>query len=142
VCRSDVPWRAEVAAGADAGSDALKLGDGPFIDDVPGIQSRFWLDQHDVRFFVSDGAMLDAARHDDEFAFLDDGFAIAKLHPQGAFDDQEEFILIFVMMPDKFSLELDSFDVAVVYFPDDARFPMIGEEAEFFLEIDRVHEFT
>ena len=67
---------------------------------------------------------------------------IPKLHPQGAFDDQEEFVLVLVMMPDEITLDFDRLEVAVVHLADDARFPVIGEEIEFCFQVDRVHEFT
>ena len=37
-------------------SDALELGDGPFVGDITGVQSGFRFDEHDVNFFVGDGA--------------------------------------------------------------------------------------
>src|SRR5882762_4632064 len=84
-------------------SDALELGDSPFVGDVAGIQRRFRLDQDDVDFLVSDGAVLDAARHNDKFAFLDDGFVATEFHPQRTFHDQKQFVFVFMMMPDKFA---------------------------------------
>ena len=50
------------------------------------------------------GQVLDAARHDDEFALIHDGFAIAEFHAQSAFDDQEQLVFVVVMMPDEFAL--------------------------------------
>ena len=72
-----------------ADSDALELGDRPFVGDIAGVQRRFWFDQDDVDLFVSSRTVLDAARHDDKFAFVDDGFVAAKLHPQRAFHYQK-----------------------------------------------------
>jgi len=34
------------------------------------------------------GQWLDAARHNDKFAFLDDGFVAPEFHPQRTFHDQ------------------------------------------------------
>ena len=61
--------------------------------------------------------MLDFAGDDDEFAFADYGFVVAEFHAQGAFDDVEEFVLVFVVMPDEFAFELDDFYEAVVPSP-------------------------
>src|SRR2546421_12764418 len=87
----------------NAGSDALELGDSPFVSDIAGVQRRFWLDQDDVDFLVSGGAVLDAARHNDKFAFVDDGFVAAELHSQRALHDQKQFVFAFMMMPDEFA---------------------------------------
>ena len=57
-------------------------------------------------------------------------------------DDEKQFILVFMMVPDKFALELHGFDVAVIHLADDARVAVIRKTAEFFLQIDRVHVVT
>src|ERR1700688_4907172 len=83
--------------------------------------------------------MLDAARDDDELTFTDDGFAVAKFHVQRAFDDEEKFVFGVVMVPDKFTLQLDRFDFAVVDCANDAGVAVVGEAAELFFEIDGFH---
>ena len=85
-------------------SDTLELGDSPFVSDVAGIQRRLWFDQDDVDFLVSGGAVLDAARNDDKFAFVDDGFVAAELHPQSTFHDQKQLVFVVMMMPDEIVL--------------------------------------
>ncbi len=84
-------------------SDALELGDSPFVGDVSGVERGFRLNQNDVHFFVRNRAMLDASRNDDEFTFMNYGFVIAELHAQRAFDDEKKLIFIVVVMPDKFT---------------------------------------
>jgi hypothetical protein len=118
------------AARASENSDALELGDGPFVGDVSGVESGFRFNQDDVHFFVGGGAMFDSARDDDEFAFVDDGFMVAELHAQHAFDDEKQFIFVFMMMPDEFAFQFDCFDLAIVYLADDARVAVVGEQAE------------
>jgi hypothetical protein len=108
-------------------SDSLELGDRPFIGDVSRIQSRFWLEEHDVNFVVGDGEMFDAARDDDEFALTHERFMVAEFHAQRAFDHEKEFILVFVMVPDKFTLQFHSLDVAFIHLADDPGVPVIGE---------------
>jgi hypothetical protein len=123
-------------------SDVLELGDGPFVSDVSGIQSGFRFDKNNVNFLVCDGAVFHAARDDDEFPFSHDGFVVAELHPQGSFDDEKQLILVFMMVPDEFALELHGFDVAVIHFAEDARVAVIGKAAEFFFQINGVHVMT
>src|SRR4029077_16639514 len=94
------------------GSNALKLGDCPFVGYVSGVQSGFRFNQDDVDFFVGDGTMFDAARDDDKFPFVDDGLVAAKLHAQAPFDDQKKLVFVVMMMPDKVALELDGFEIA------------------------------
>src|SRR5258708_4020305 len=102
--RGEKPWSIIVRRWPqETNSDALERGDSRFVGDVGGVQRRLWFDQDDVDFLISDGAVLDAARHDDKFALVDNGFVAAEFHPQSAFHDQKQFVFPFMMMPDKFA---------------------------------------
>src|SRR6267142_2359363 len=79
--------------------------------------------------------MLDAMGNDDELAFANYGFMIAKLHAQHAFDHEEQFVFNVVMVPDEFAFDLDDLHRAVVDNAQQALIPKIGEGAEFFLKI-------
>src|SRR5260370_39073774 len=94
--------------------DALELGDRPFVGDVPRVQRRFWFDQDNVDLFVRNGAVLDAARDDNELAFAHQAFPIAEFHSETTLHDEKKFVLVIVMMPEKFSLELDGFHQAII----------------------------
>src|SRR5947208_16234196 len=83
-----------------AWSDALELGDRPFVDKVSGIQSRLWFDQQNMNFFVGGGTVLDAVRHDDELAFAHYCLSVAKFHSKRAFDYTKQFIFVFKVVPD------------------------------------------
>src|SRR5713101_1052411 len=87
--------------------DALELGDRPFVGDVPRVQRRFWFDQDNVDLFVRNGAVLDAARDDNELAFAHQAFTIAEFHAERTLHDEKKLVFVIVMMPEKFSLELD-----------------------------------
>src|SRR6266851_6774774 len=89
--------------------DALELGDRPFVSDIAGVQRRFWFDQDNVDLFVRNGAVLDAARDNNELAFAHQAFTISEFHAERALHDEKKLILVIVMMPEKFSFELDSF---------------------------------
>src|SRR5438309_5060917 len=120
-------------------SDALELDDRPFVGDVPGVQRRIRFDQDNVDLFVRDGAVLDAVRDHNEFAFAHHTFTIAEFHAEGALDDEKKLVFVIVMMPEKFSFELDGFHKAIIDFTYDARQVVLGNEIEFFLQVYRVH---
>jgi hypothetical protein len=123
-------------------SDSLEPGDRPFVSDVSRIQSRFWFDEHDMGFIVGDGEMFNAARDDDEFALTHERFVAAEFHAQRAFDDEKELVFMFVVVPDKFTLQLHRLDVAFIHLADNPGVPVIGEETEFFAEIYGFHRVT
>jgi hypothetical protein len=129
-----------VTAELDGRSDALELGDGPFVIDITCIECGFGLDEKQVDFLVGSGTMLDAFRHDYEFAGVDHGFVIAEFHAKCAFDDQKQLVFVIVMMEDKLALEFDGFNVSVVEFTDDAWVEVIGESTELVTEVYGFHE--
>src|SRR5439155_8996539 len=79
-------------------------------------------------------------RHDDEFTFPNNRFAVAEFHPKHAFDHQKQFILVVMVMPDEFAFELRRLHVKIVELPDDFGAPAVGETAELLRKIDRVHD--
>src|ERR1700704_2175702 len=83
--------------------------------------------------------MLHAMGNDDELAFANYGFMIAKLHAQHAFDHEEQFVFKIMMVPDELAFDLDDLHHAVVDDAYLALIPEIGEGAEFFLKIYRLH---
>src|SRR5437879_7139130 len=120
-------------------SDALELGDGPFVCDVPSGLRRIRLGQDNVDLFVRHGTVLDAVRDDNEFALAHDTFTIAEFHAERAFHDEKEFVFTVVMMPEEFSFELDCFHQAIIDFTNDAGLVVLGNEGEFFFQVYRVH---
>jgi hypothetical protein len=92
-----------------------------------------------VHFLVRYRTVFDALWHNQKFAWPDYGFVIAKFNSKGAFDDQEQFIFIVMVMEDELAPELHGFDVSVVQIADDAGMEVVGKVAEFFAQIYRFH---
>jgi len=82
---------------------ALELGDSLSLVMLPVFNVDFGSIRIDVDFLVSDRAVLDAARHDDKFAFLDDGFVGSGISSAACLSRPETVRLRFMMMPDKFA---------------------------------------
>jgi hypothetical protein len=110
--------------------NAFEVGDGPFVGDVPGVQSGLRLDQNEMDFVVGQGAMFDAARNDDKFAFTDNFGAITELHLQRALGYQKKFVFLVMMMPHELTFEFNDLHVAIVDFSEDARTGEVGKERE------------
>lgn len=117
----------------------LELANGPFVRDVSRVERGLRLQQDNMNFLIRHRHMLDAAGHDDEFAFANNGVAIAEAHPQRALDDEKQFVFVFVVMPDKFALQFHGLHVAVVYRTNNAGTAIILELPEFLREIYRIH---
>ena len=83
--------------------------------------------------------VLDAARHHDELAGVKRHVAVAKLHYEGTFHDQEHLVLVVVVMPDERTLEFHQLHVLAVQFAHDLRAPLLLKLAEFFREINLIH---
>src|SRR6516164_8279354 len=92
-----------------------------------------------MHLFLGYGHMLDAVRHDDKLALADDGFMSAELHSKRAFDDQEQFVFMVVMMPHELAFQLDRFYHEIVDLAEDARIEVILKFREFIREIHSMH---
>ncbi len=106
---------------------SIRPADSSLVSEVPSIQRRFGFEEQDVRFFISDGKVFDTVRDDDEFAFLNGYFPVAKAHPQTPLHNEEQFILHFVVVPDKLPLYLDQLHERVVQLTNHFGFPMVVE---------------
>jgi hypothetical protein len=92
-----------------------------------------------MHFFLGNGPMLDATGDDEKLAFTDFDRTLPELHAKAALDDEEEFVLVVMMMPDECTLKLHQLDVLAVEFPDDLGVPVRVKQGELLGEIDLVH---
>ena len=86
-----------------------------------------------------DGVVFDAFGDDVHVAFVEvDSVAISELDGKLAFEDEEEFIFVFVGVPGEVTFEFGKFDLLAVELGDDFGCPCFIEEAEFVGEVDNV----
>ena len=112
-------------------SDLAELGNPARIRSRAGIHRGARFKQHYFAGIIqSDGAMLDAMRHDDEFVRLHNLVAVAKLHEKAALVHKEEFVPLLVETPGKFAFEFSKFDLHIVDLARDLRCPGVGEALE------------
>ena len=121
-------------------SDSLQVFHRPLVAHIAGIEGGLRLEQHYVSFRIRNRQVLHAAGHDDEFAGLDDLFMVAKAHAQFALEHQEEFVFVFMRMPDKLAFELNQLYVTIIQLARDARIPLILEQRELLREIYDLHK--
>src|SRR5215469_16855458 len=114
----------------------------PLVDHITCVQSRGRLKQKEPAFFLSDGSMLHAARHDDEFTLLHPfGRTILELHPKTSFDHEKQFVLMFMMMKDELPFDLVELYRLAVEFGRHVRLPVLGNLRELLCDVDFVHAF-
>src|SRR5262249_4966119 len=109
-------------------SDAVQALHRPLVAHVAGVQRRGWLGEKKVGFLLGNGPVFDATRHDQEFALFEPDVPILELHAEAALDDQEEFVLVVVVVPDERPLELDQLHLLAVQFTHDLRLPLLAEQ--------------
>jgi hypothetical protein len=71
--------------------------------------------------------VLNTPGHYDELALFYPKAVVFKLHSKSALNHEEKFILVIVVVPYKWTLELDQLDLLTIQIPDDLRFPMVRE---------------
>lgn len=107
-----------------------------FVAHVAGIQRGGRLEQQNMHPIFCHRLVLNAPRHNEELAFLDNDIALTQPHKQRAFDDEKELILVLMVMPDELPLQLRQLHLLAIGLTDDARTPVLGEERKLFLQID------
>ena len=75
--------------------------------------------------------MFNAARHHDEFAFIQPHGLVAKLDAEAALHYQEPFVFVLVVMPDKFALELVELHQLAIQFTGNVGLPVFGYAGNF-----------
>ena len=66
--------------------------------------------------------------------------AVLKLDVHAAFDDDEHFVGVAVVVPDELALKFHQLELVVVHFSDDLGRPVVGKQGEFFREVDDAHD--
>lgn len=85
------------------------------------------------------GAMLYSLRDNDDLSLIYDFDPVSEMHFQLSLLNVEQFILLIVLMPDKFTAYLSKQDLHFVNYRYLMRMPMITEFFEFILKIDCFH---
>ena len=74
--------------------------------------------------------MLDTCRDDEYVIRAEVDIAVTQLNGEVAAAHHEEFVGVWMRMPDKLALQLDHFDVVVVDARQAARLPIVGDTVE------------
>ena len=98
---------------------------------VSGVPRFRRLEEQDLNFVVSHGAVLDAARDDVQLTRAQFHRAIAKLDLHHALPDEKQFVRVGVMMPGKDALEFYDANFLSIQLSDHLGSPMLGQEGEF-----------
>ena len=122
-------------------SDVAQLGDGPLILHVAGIQRRGRLEHEDVRFFLGDRPVFDATGNNQNLSLFEPDMPIPELHAKPAFDDEEKFVLVVMVVPDKLTEYFGQLHVLAVEFADDLRLPLVAELRQLRCEVHLLHDW-
>src|SRR6185437_8685762 len=117
----------------------LETFDRPLVANVARVERGGRLEEQQVHLPLGNRLVLHTPRYDEKLAFVDANIAVAQAHEQLALDHEEQLIFVFMVMPHEFALELHQLHLLPIELADDAGDPVLGDEPEFFLEIDLVH---
>jgi hypothetical protein len=92
---------------------------------VAGIWRAFRLDQEDMGFLFSNGAVLDAFWDDKYFAGAKRHGPISQVNANPPVENQEKIVRIFVLMPYELASDLDDHEIVTVELADDAWLPVL-----------------
>ena len=121
-------------------SNVFELADGTFVFNIAGIEGGGGFEEDDPTFLLGHGTVLDAARYDDKLAAFDPFVVVAEFHAEAAFNDEKHFVFVVVMVEDEGAVEFDEFDLLSVQFGGDSGLVEVGDEGEFFGDVDFGHD--
>lgn len=104
------------------------------VDDTSGFH------EHDLAFAFCEGLVPCSFGDDVHFSSVERDGPVFKFNVHAAFKDDEHFIGVAVVVPDKFAFNLDEFELVIVHLSDDFGGPVFREEFEFFCEVNDGHE--
>src|SRR5262249_47217451 len=129
-----------VSTSCSGGDSHPLVAGGPRAPGVAGVDGRLRLEQDHLHLVGQrEGAVLDAARDDDELAGAEGAVAVAELHPQAALHHEEQLVLALVAVPDELALQANYLHVHLVDLAHDPRRPELGDARELLAQVDDVH---
>src|SRR5713226_10110 len=115
-------------------SDPLRV-DGPIAPDLACVHGPLRLEEEDMDLVFRDGTVLHAPRDHRDLARAETQGPAGKFDPEVSVNNEEEFVLKIVMVPDELALQLDKLHVGLVELRDDLRFPIFLDPTEFLLQV-------
>src|SRR5688572_28495279 len=106
---------------------------------VARIGSSAGLDQQHMSLAVSDGAVLQSLRNDEQLAWTEVNGAFRQLDGELPRQDEEEVVGVVVLMPDELALRLPDHDVVPVELGHGPGLKVLRERGERGLEVDLLH---
>jgi hypothetical protein len=107
-----------------------------FHDHVASVFRLCGFKQHYPAFVFRERIVFNALWHDMHIANIQNHIIpVSVANGQAAFDDEEQFVFVFMIVPDEFTLQLCEFDTLAVDIGDHPRRPMVGDLGEFFIDV-------
>ena len=103
------------------------------VDDTSGFH------EHDLAFAFCEGLVPCSFGDDVHFSSIERDGPVFKLNVHAALKNNEHFIGMAVVVPDKFAFNFDEFELVIVHLSDDFGGPVFREELEFLCEVDDGH---
>lgn len=120
-------------------SDVVGLFDGPIRLYTTRVVDVLRFEQENPNLFVRHWAVLHPLGHHDDFSRSNGHFAVAEFHDHAAPDHMEQFVLVIVGVPQKFTLDLGEFHILTIELGDDFWGPLFVEQSKFLVERNGMH---
>src|SRR6185437_11594621 len=105
---------------------------------VPGIEGAAGLYQHELHLSFRARLVFDSLRDDVHLARTQADRPVLEIDPQGPFQYDEGLVRLGVVVPDEIAVDAHELELVVVHLRDDFRLPLLPEEGELLLQVDRL----
>ena len=104
-----------------------------------GVVDGLRFEQHDPRLFFGNGTMFHSSWDQNHASLLHDLCPVAKVHGHLTFEDEKQFVFLFVGVPNELPKNFGNLDVLPIQRGHHPRVPVVFKEVKFGGEIDRDH---
>ena len=104
-----------------------------------GVVGGLRFEQHDPCLFFRNGTMLYPSRDQNHASLTHDLCAVAKVHGHLTFEDEKQFVFLFVGVPNELPKDFGNLDVLPIQRGHHPRVPVVFKEVKFGGKIDRDH---
>ncbi len=88
-----------------------------------------------MHLFFGNRQMFDSPGNNHKFALFQVNITVPQFDEQSSFYDEEQFVLLFMPVPDELTFQLYQFDVGVIEFAYNLRTPVLLKKSELLAEV-------
>src|SRR5690348_14817720 len=130
-------YEPERRSGRAAPSDPDVIGCRALATLVARVGDTPWLYQQQLHLSFGAGLVPGPLGLDEHLARSESHCAVLEVDSQRSLEDDESLVGILMVVPDEVTVDPHDLELVVIHLRDDLGLPLVGEQLEFLLQVDR-----